>query len=82
MQRAISSDPSGVSENTFEASMYSSGEYCVACGNWILDDLSIYFLQVWELQRRTTMFHDDWRAPFLPHDGQKCLAAFEPAPVP
>ena len=18
------------------------------------------------------MFHDDWRAPFLPHDGQKC----------
>lgn len=28
-------------------------------------------LKVWELQRRTTMFHDDWRAPFLPHDGQK-----------
>ncbi|CAK8997241.1 unnamed protein product [Durusdinium trenchii] len=27
--------------------------------------------EVWELQRRTTMFHDDWRAPFLPHDGQK-----------
>eukprot|EP00913_Durusdinium_trenchii_P023860 g22408.t1 len=29
--------------------------------------------EVWELQRRTTMFHDDWRAPFLPHDGQKTL---------
>eukprot|EP00434_Breviolum_minutum_P040039 symbB.v1.2.035571.t1/scaffold4824.1/size34285/2 len=28
-------------------------------------------IEVWELQRRTTMFHDDWRAPFLPHDGQK-----------
>jgi len=27
--------------------------------------------EVWEVQRRTTMFHEDWRAPFLPHDGQK-----------
>jgi len=26
---------------------------------------------VWELQRRTTLFHSDWRAPFLPHDGGK-----------
>lgn len=23
---------------------------------------------VWELQRRTTIFQTDWRAPFLPHD--------------
>jgi hypothetical protein len=27
--------------------------------------------EVWELQRRTTLFHDTWRAPFLPHDGRK-----------
>mmetsp|Transcript_86578 Transcript_86578/g.181373 ORF Transcript_86578/g.181373 Transcript_86578/m.181373 type:complete len:703 (+) Transcript_86578:91-2199(+) len=26
---------------------------------------------VWELQRRTTIFTSDWRAPFLPHDGEK-----------
>mmetsp|Transcript_26042 Transcript_26042/g.68408 ORF Transcript_26042/g.68408 Transcript_26042/m.68408 type:complete len:616 (-) Transcript_26042:171-2018(-) len=24
---------------------------------------------VWELERRTTIFHTDWRTPFLPHDG-------------
>lgn len=28
-------------------------------------------LQIYELQRRTTRFHTDWRAPFLPHDGSK-----------
>jgi hypothetical protein len=27
--------------------------------------------EVWELQRRMTLFHDSWRAPFLPHDGLK-----------
>eukprot|EP00928_Gymnodinium_smaydae_P045275 TRINITY_DN30202_c0_g1_i1.p1 TRINITY_DN30202_c0_g1~~TRINITY_DN30202_c0_g1_i1.p1 ORF type:complete len:600 (-),score=57.77 TRINITY_DN30202_c0_g1_i1:199-1941(-) len=26
---------------------------------------------VWQLQRRTTIWHTDWRAPFLPHDGHK-----------
>jgi len=26
---------------------------------------------VWQLQRRTTIFQFDWRAPFLPHDGPK-----------
>mmetsp|Transcript_140637 Transcript_140637/g.366138 ORF Transcript_140637/g.366138 Transcript_140637/m.366138 type:complete len:641 (+) Transcript_140637:88-2010(+) len=26
---------------------------------------------VWELERRTSVFSEDWRAPFLPHDGQK-----------
>jgi hypothetical protein len=28
-------------------------------------------VEVWELQRRTTPFHDDWRAPFLPHEHKK-----------
>lgn len=28
-------------------------------------------VEAWELQRRTTVFHSDWRAPFLPHDGEK-----------
>lgn len=28
-------------------------------------------IELWELQRRTTVFQRDWRAPFLPHDGQK-----------
>lgn len=28
-------------------------------------------LQIWELQRRTTVFQSDWRAPFLPHDGKR-----------
>mmetsp|Transcript_52617 Transcript_52617/g.117991 ORF Transcript_52617/g.117991 Transcript_52617/m.117991 type:complete len:657 (-) Transcript_52617:18-1988(-) len=28
---------------------------------------------VWELQRRTTIWHNDWRAPFLPHDYQKAI---------
>lgn len=28
-------------------------------------------LTVWELQRRTTIMHSDWRAPFLPHDGKR-----------
>jgi hypothetical protein len=28
-------------------------------------------IHVWELQRRTTLFHSDWRAPFLPHDREK-----------
>ncbi|CAK0845163.1 unnamed protein product [Prorocentrum cordatum] len=27
-------------------------------------------VEVWELQRRRTLFHDTWEAPFLPHDGQ------------
>jgi len=26
---------------------------------------------VWELQRRSNLFKKDWRAPFLPHDGEK-----------
>jgi len=26
---------------------------------------------VWEVQRRTTIFNADWRAPFLPHDRNK-----------
>jgi len=26
---------------------------------------------VWELQRRWTLFHTTWQAPFLPHDGEK-----------
>jgi len=28
-------------------------------------------IQIWELQRRTTIFHTEFRAPFLPHDGKK-----------
>ncbi|CAK0911003.1 unnamed protein product [Prorocentrum cordatum] len=28
-------------------------------------------VEAWELQRRVTVFHTTWRAPFLPHDGQK-----------
>jgi len=28
---------------------------------------------VWELERRPTIFHDRWHAPYLPHDGQKRL---------
>lgn len=28
-------------------------------------------VHIWELQRRATLFHTDWHAPFLPHDGQK-----------
>lgn len=33
----------------------------------------------WQLQRRSTVFQDDWRPPFLPHDGQKQIGwvAFE-----
>ena len=34
-----------------------------------LEELSL----VWELQRRTTIWHSDWRAPFLPHDYQKAI---------
>ena len=34
-----------------------------------LEQLSL----VWELQRRTTIWHSDWRAPFLPHDYQKAI---------
>lgn len=26
---------------------------------------------VWQLQRRVTMWHSSWKAPFLPHDGEK-----------
>lgn len=37
-----------------------------------LDALSVTCtLNIWELQRRATLFHTDWGAPFLPHDGQK-----------
>ncbi|CAJ1358934.1 unnamed protein product [Effrenium voratum] len=36
-----------------------------------LQDWQRFDAEVWELQRRTTMFHDDWRSPFLPHDSQK-----------
>mmetsp|Transcript_84879 Transcript_84879/g.240541 ORF Transcript_84879/g.240541 Transcript_84879/m.240541 type:complete len:711 (+) Transcript_84879:103-2235(+) len=32
---------------------------------------TICSVQIWELQRRATLFHSDWHAPFLPHDGQK-----------
>mmetsp|Transcript_78641 Transcript_78641/g.200159 ORF Transcript_78641/g.200159 Transcript_78641/m.200159 type:complete len:315 (+) Transcript_78641:1-945(+) len=28
-------------------------------------------VEVWELQRRLTLFHTTWQAPFLPHDGEK-----------
>jgi len=28
-------------------------------------------VDVWELQRRVTLFHKTWQAPFLPHDGEK-----------
>jgi hypothetical protein len=28
-------------------------------------------VEVWELQRRVTLFHKTWQAPFLPHDGEK-----------
>jgi len=28
-------------------------------------------VDLWELQRRATLFNDDWYAPFLPHDGSK-----------
>jgi hypothetical protein len=28
-------------------------------------------VEVWELQRRLTLFHVTWTAPFLPHDGEK-----------
>ncbi|CAJ1350734.1 unnamed protein product [Effrenium voratum] len=34
-----------------------------------LEEMSL----VWELQRRTTIWHTDWRAPFLPHDYQKAI---------
>lgn len=27
-------------------------------------------LKVWELERRFTLFHTTWQAPFLPHDGE------------
>lgn len=27
--------------------------------------------ELWELERRTSIFQEDWRAPFLPHDGEK-----------
>lgn len=27
-----------------------------------------FVVEVWELQRRVTLFHSSWRAPFLPHD--------------
>lgn len=36
-----------------------------------LNDRTTCVQRVWELQRRTTVFHSDWRAPFLPHDRQK-----------
>jgi len=26
---------------------------------------------LWELQRRATLFHSEWHAPFLPHDGRR-----------
>ena len=35
-----------------------------------LEELSL----VWELQRRTTIWHKDWRAPFLPHDYQPLVS--------
>jgi len=28
-------------------------------------------VEVWEVQRRTTIFHKNWRAPFLPTDGER-----------
>ncbi|CAK0823434.1 unnamed protein product [Prorocentrum cordatum] len=28
-------------------------------------------VEAWELQRRVTLFHQTWEAPFLPHDGEK-----------
>jgi hypothetical protein len=31
-------------------------------------DEAPFDVDVWELQRRTTIFQDDWRAPFLPSD--------------
>jgi len=38
---------------------------------WLADDVSTRTERVWELQRRTTVFQSDWKAPFLPHDGRK-----------
>lgn len=32
---------------------------------------SVTVVEVWELQRRFSMFHQTWQAPFLPHDGDK-----------
>mmetsp|Transcript_1730 Transcript_1730/g.5429 ORF Transcript_1730/g.5429 Transcript_1730/m.5429 type:complete len:722 (-) Transcript_1730:291-2456(-) len=31
----------------------------------------VFCVEIWELQRRTTLFSSSWRAPFLPHDGLK-----------
>jgi len=35
------------------------------------DQMMRSVMPVWELERRTTIFQQDWRAPFLPHDAQK-----------
>eukprot|EP00930_Biecheleria_cincta_P083763 TRINITY_DN73270_c0_g1_i1.p1 TRINITY_DN73270_c0_g1~~TRINITY_DN73270_c0_g1_i1.p1 ORF type:complete len:540 (-),score=98.79 TRINITY_DN73270_c0_g1_i1:265-1884(-) len=36
-----------------------------------LDQMMSEVMPIWELERRTTIWHQDWRAPFLPHDAQK-----------
>jgi len=36
-----------------------------------LDQMMSTVMPVWELERRTTIWHQDWRAPWLPHDAQK-----------
>lgn len=35
------------------------------------DQMMSTVMPVWELERRTTIWQQDWRAPFLPHDVQK-----------
>eukprot|EP00404_Azadinium_spinosum_P049412 CAMPEP_0180810598 /NCGR_PEP_ID=MMETSP1038_2-20121128/64971_1 /TAXON_ID=632150 /ORGANISM="Azadinium spinosum, Strain 3D9" /LENGTH=411 /DNA_ID=CAMNT_0022851901 /DNA_START=20 /DNA_END=1255 /DNA_ORIENTATION=+ len=40
-------------------------DYPGAIGVSQLEDLC----EIWELQRRPTVFHSSWSAPFLPHDG-------------
>lgn len=32
----------------------------------------VQVVQVWEVQRRKTLFHSDWHAPFMLHDGDTC----------
>lgn len=37
----------------------------------LVDDVPTRLERVYELQRRTTVFQNDWKAPFLPHDGRR-----------
>lgn len=65
--RASSLATSATRKSTVSNTSNNSVDLVIRCRS--VTDMTTIAVQIWELQRRTTLFHEDWRAPFLPHDG-------------